>query len=106
MAMPTQMLPTPGARSRAHELTSSRASHCRGVEIEAPAVVGRRQLVAVRLLRPAGVVVRDVIAHGVLDLTLGWIEADAEHARADRGVEPPRLHVDRAARTKERRGVA
>src|SRR5207302_7410113 len=76
------------------------------VQVERPAVVGRCQLVAARLLGPGGVLVLQVVADGRLDLPLRRVETQPEDARADTRVELPRLDVERAAVAQQRCRVA
>src|SRR5437868_12570923 len=72
------------------------------VEVEGPAIVGRRQPVPARLLGLGCVLVLEVVAYRRLDLALSGVEADPEHARAHTRVELPRLNVDGAAVAQKR----
>ena len=76
------------------------------VDVEAPSVIQPREAVAARLVGPACVVVVQVVADRGFDLALGRIQPEAEDARADRRVEPPRLDVDGSALAEKWRGVA
>src|SRR5256885_11154812 len=96
--MPTQMLPTSPSKSL--------ACHLFGVDVEIPAVVGRRELVSAVLLDLGRMASLEVVADGGLDLARGRVQAEAEDARADVGVEPPSGHVDGPALAEQRDGVA
>src|SRR2546430_17524511 len=96
--MPTQMLPTSPSKSL--------ACHLFGVDVEIPAVVGRRELVSAVLLDLGRVAPLEVVADGGLDLAGRRVETQAEDACAHIGVEPPRKHVHCAARAQQRASVA
>src|SRR2546426_175633 len=96
--IPAQMLPPSPPKSLACPLL--------GVDAEIPAVVGRRELVSAVLLDLGRVASLEVVADGGLDLARGRVQTQAEHARADVGVEPPGGYVDGAALAEQRDGVA
>src|SRR2546423_7237521 len=96
--MPTQMLPTrpPGSWTCLFFR----------VDVEIPAVVGRRELVSAVLLDLGRVAPLEVVADGGLDLAGRRVETQAEDARAHIGVEPPRKHVHCAALAQQWASVA